>query len=172
MGEEDQTPKTEKPCRACTDFKSWTGRTKRNMPAGSTTPGTNGNGSSNGNAASQDPSQPPPDCPLDKDGLGRQTWGFLHTMAAYYPESPTVREQKEMSVFIKLFSKFYPCDHCARDLREEIKECPPVTTSRTSFSQWMCQMHNIVNRKLGKEEFDCKLVDERWRDGWNSGECD
>lgn len=29
-----------------------------------------------------------------------------------------------------------------------------------------------VNRKLGKPDFDCSLVDERWRDGWKDGSCD
>lgn len=59
------------------------------------------------------------DCPLDKDQLGRSTWGFLHTMAARYPKKPDVQQQNDMSQFIHLFSKFYPCDICAADFREE-----------------------------------------------------
>lgn len=46
------------------------------------------------------------------------------------------------------------------------------TSSRYNFSQWMCRLHNDVNRKLGKPEFDCSKVDERWRDGWKDGSCD
>jgi len=168
--------KKKKPCRACTDFKSWSRSARKGnwvkehkYHGTGTTDESLNNGNENTN---QDISSPPDGCPLDKDSLGRQTWSYLHTMAAYYPDAPSSTEQKQMSAFMKIFSRFYPCDHCARDLREEIKECPPNTTSRIAFSLWMCQMHNIVNKKLGKPEFDCKLVDERWRDGWKTGECD
>jgi len=32
-------------------------------------------------------------CPLDKDTLGRGTWGLLHNMAIKYPDKPTSLEQ-------------------------------------------------------------------------------
>jgi FAD-linked sulfhydryl oxidase len=40
------------------------------------------------------------------------------------------------------------------------------------LSQWLCRIHNEINRRLGKQEFDCSKVDERWRDGWKDGSCD
>lgn len=48
----------------------------------------------------------------------------------------------------------------------------PDTRTRACFTQWLCRLHNEVNRKLGKPDFNCSLVDERWRDGWKDGSCD
>ena len=59
-----------------------------------------------------------PDCPLDLTELGQGTWGFLHTMAAYYPDAPTMEQQKNMTQFFKSFSRVFPCEDCALDLQE------------------------------------------------------
>lgn len=48
---------------------------------------------------------------------------------------------------------------------------PPEVQGRKEFGLWMCNAHNEVNRKLGKQEFDCSKWEERWRDGWKDG-CD
>ena len=49
---------------------------------------------------------------------------------------------------------------------------PPKTENRVLFSNWMCDMHNDVNKRIGKKLFDCSKVDERWLDGWKDGSCD
>jgi len=73
-----------------------------------------------------------PQCPPDREELGRNTWGFLHTMAAYFPENPTTKQQKDMNQFIRLFSKFYPCDDCAIHLRERY----PLLGGSYSIISW------------------------------------
>lgn len=53
-----------------------------------------------------------------------------------------------------------------------LKTNQPDTSSRHSLSQWLCHLHNDINVRLGKPEFDCSRVDERWKDGWKDGSCD
>ncbi|XP_045612037.2 uncharacterized protein Alr [Procambarus clarkii] len=110
-------------------------------------------------------------CPADSISLGRGSWRLLHSMAAYYPTQPTSQEQDDMKTFISLFSKFYPCQPCAEDLREWLKTHSPAVESRSSLSQWFCEAHNEVNRKMEKPLFDCNLINQRWRDGWTDGSC-
>ncbi|GFN96356.1 sulfhydryl oxidase [Plakobranchus ocellatus] len=141
-------------CKACTDFKTWmelTANPRREM-----------------SRKEREEKQ----CPLDSSLLGNNTWSFLHTMAAYYPAKPSAEQQYKMVKFIELLSDFYPCHKCAAHLREDLKTFKPDTKSNEALSQWFCQLHNKVNVRLGKAEFDCSKVLERWRDGWEDGTCD
>ncbi|XP_060564979.1 FAD-linked sulfhydryl oxidase ALR-like [Ruditapes philippinarum] len=153
--------------RACFDTETWVKlygkpRKKKDNTANSSKSTLSGNASETKHK----------DCPVDKDELGRNTWSFLHTMAANYPQKPSEQQQQDMTDFMHLFSKFYPCDYCAKDFRNDLKQHKPETKSQDSLSQWLCKMHNIVNVKLGKPKFDCSRVNERWRDGWADGSCD
>lgn len=154
-----------KPCRACSDFKTW-------MKQRSALNGSTSKVNFNQLFSSIENSQNHSEFPLDRDQLGRNTWSFIHTMAAYYPDKPSNQQQNDMKQFITLFSRFYPCDHCAADLRKDIELEPPKTNSQKTLSKWWCDIHNKVNKKLGKPLFDCSKVDERWLDGWKDGSCD
>jgi len=111
-------------------------------------------------------------CPPDTVELGRGSWGLLHSVAAYFPDKPTEEQQQDGKTLLGIVSRLYPCEICAEDLREELAAYPPVTSSATEFSSYLCQLHNRINTKLGKPQFDCTKVMERWRDGWKDGSCD
>lgn len=151
-----------KPCRACTDFKSWYQTNKTNSTLNDKSVLKTNNNSSSIHSK---------ECPLDKDELGRNSWSLFHTMAAYYPEKPSNEDKVVMNNFIQAIARFYPCESCAIDFRRDIKDDPPEMNSRVKLSYWWCRIHNKVNRKLGKPEFDCSKIDERWLDGWKDGSC-
>lgn len=112
------------------------------------------------------------DCPIDREGLGRNTWSLLHTISVKYPEKPTDVDKKNMNEFIRLVSVFYPCKDCAQQFRIDIESKPPNLDSRDGLSNWFCEMHNTVNEKLSKKTFDCTLIYQRWKKGWEDGSCD
>lgn len=112
-----------------------------------------------------------PECPVDRETLGRNTWSLLHTIAAKYPSRPSREEKKDMLEFIRLIAILYPCSYCAEEFRKDITKIPPKLDSRKELTSWFCHMHNLVNVKLNKPVFDCSKVDERWRTGWKDGSC-
>lgn len=143
----------DKPCKACVDFKDW-------LKTGETIKSVEQQLSINSQ------------CPLMRDDLGRASWSLLHTMAAYYPQKPRDDEKRSMNEFIHSFAQHFPCPECRADFQDEIQKSPPDVSDRFRLSNWMCEQHNIVNRKLGKDQFDCQRVLERWRYGPTDGRCD
>eukprot|EP00457_Paulinella_chromatophora_P015817 gb/GEZN01016499.1/.p1 GENE.gb/GEZN01016499.1/~~gb/GEZN01016499.1/.p1 ORF type:complete len:182 (-),score=31.05 gb/GEZN01016499.1/:220-765(-) len=111
------------------------------------------------------PVQPPPSLTT----LGQSGWTLLHSMAAYYPDTPSQQDRKQMSSFLHGVARFFPCEFCALHMQEWCHEQPPehAVSSRENLSVWMCKLHNDVNRNKRKPEFPCTLrqLDMRWRDG-------
>ncbi|KAA3463529.1 FAD-linked sulfhydryl oxidase ERV1-like protein [Gossypium australe] len=119
-----------------------------------------------------------PAAPVTKEELGRATWTFLHTLAAQYPENPTRQQKKDVKELMSILSRMYPCQECADHFKEVLsweEGCgrpyidftvalanPVMAGSHDEFSQWLCHVHNVVNRSLGKLIFPCERVDARW----------
>ncbi|CAN9184051.1 unnamed protein product [Alternaria alternata] len=153
-----------KPCRTCNDVTSlfaFAGKLPTKRTPAAATPTT----------AETAPSLPA-DCPPDVEALGRSSWTLLHSITGAYPANPSPQLQSETKSFLTTFGKLYPCWVCAEDFQKWMQKNTPRVSSRNEFGEWMCEAHNAVNEKLGKEQFDCKRWEERWRTGWKDGRCD
>ncbi|KAF8318657.1 FAD-dependent thiol oxidase [Clavulina sp. PMI_390] len=167
-----------KPCKVCTgaDWRSWSKIPKTNTTAGSSS-STTGAAVATGAvaaAASNASSSIGDGCPVNVEQLGRATWTFLHTAAAYYPTHPTPAQKSSMLSLLKSLPLTYPCHHCASHLDENMVANPPDThvADRGALSKYLCERHNDVNVRLGKAKFDCLKTDERWLSGPADGSCD
>ena len=133
-----------KPCKPCTAFRNWKpiGGGKRTVAG---------------------------ECPADVEQLGRATWTFLHTTAAYYPTKPTSSQRRSMLGLLHSLPTLYPCSHCASHFGDRMKEHPAeeAVGGREELILWLCERHNEVNDRVGKGKFDCEIgkLDERWKDG-------
>lgn len=94
-----------------------------------------------------------------KAELGRAAWKLLHTMMARFPEKPTADESLALKTYITLFSRLYPCGDCARHFQQLLAKYPPQTSGRQAAAGWACFVHNEVNKRLKKPEFDCNNLD-------------
>ncbi|KAI5120263.1 hypothetical protein M0805_004599 [Coniferiporia weirii] len=181
-----------KPCKICTSFRNWripkqsASNPRASSLSSSKNPSSDASfaaiagtmgalaGTSAAPAAPTRPDTPPEGCPPDVEQLGRATWTFLHTTAAYYPETPSPVQRTRMLGLLFALPVLYPCSWCATHLGEEMQRHPPDVSGRAGLSRWLCMRHNEVNERLGKPVFDCSLksTDERWKDGPSDGSCD
>lgn len=102
--------------------------------------------------------------------LGNSAWHLLHTVLARFPEEPSAAEKTTLKLFVYLFAQVYPCGDCARHFQKLLKKYPPQVTSRKTAALWGCHIHNKVNERLSKEEYDCTKILEDYDCGCGEDE--
>jgi FAD-linked sulfhydryl oxidase len=113
---------------------------KKKRPVGKTEPQYGGNGG------------------VWREWVGRRSWFLIHSMAAKYPDNPTEDDKQAMRHFVASLGQLYPCKLCRKHLQQQLRDPalgPVRVNSRTNLTTWMCELHNIVNKDIGKPMFDC-----------------
>lgn len=85
---------------------------------------------------------------------GPALWHSLHTISFNYPVKPT-NEQKQYyyNFFIEL-QNILPCKYCRDNYTKNLKILPLTKNklkNRESFSHWLYEMHELVNKNLNKK---------------------
>lgn len=97
---------------------------------------------------------------------GPHVWRALHFIALGYPENPDAIVQAQYRDFYLNFWKFIPCMKCSINYKRHLQEIPYIDTylqSPKELFQWTWMMHNIVNRELGKPEWDFEKAYEHYQ---------
>ncbi|KAI0463945.1 hypothetical protein LJB42_002954 [Komagataella kurtzmanii] len=105
-----------------------------------------------------------------KAELGSASWKLFHTILARYPESPSENQKSTLNDYIYLFAQVYPCGDCARHFNLLLQKYPPQLSSRQVAAVWGCHIHNQVNRRLEKPQYDCSNILEDYDCGCGSDE--
>lgn len=100
--------------------------------------------------------------------LGNSGWNILHSSAAVYPYRPTRAQQTAMRNFIYSWSELYACEWCAYHMRDYVKQHPPMVSDKFAVTRYVCELHNEVNERIGKDVYDCDpmKVLQRWHPGY------
>lgn len=111
----------------------------------------------------------PGKCPTPSE-LGVSGWNILHSSAAVYPYKPSPVQQTAMKHFIESWAHVYACSWCAYHMRDYVRQHPPDVRDKNAVSRYVCELHNEVNERLGKDLFDCTpdVVLRRWHPGYPS----
>lgn len=85
---------------------------------------------------------------------GPSMWHFLHTMSFNYPVSPTQEQKKHYMDFILNLRNVLPCKYCRMNLTNNLATRPLRMChmeSRDTFSRFIYELHETVNKMLGKK---------------------
>ena len=94
----------------------------------------------------------------DISSWGSSAWTFMHVVSWTYPEEGDIQSRKKAFEFIHSLGHVIPCMRCRLDWQEYLKKnFSSLETahldSRASFTKFLLDGHNYVNRKLGKREY-------------------
>jgi len=87
---------------------------------------------------------------MDPTNWGPYYWGMLHVAAlANVPDFPELAQ---------MFPALLPCPTCSNDFRKIIENTPLTG----NYFMWTVDVHNQVNKKLGKPQMSLEDAHRRW----------
>lgn len=104
--------------------------------------------------------------PLDAAVWGPHFWFVMHTMAYTYPVSnPTPTTKRQMYDFFHRLPLFLPDAAMGGKFQDLLNAYPltPFLDKRESLMRWVHQIHNRINRTLGKPRIEYQESLDKYR---------
>lgn len=80
-------------------------------------------------------------------------WFTLHLISFNYPVSPNQKDKEHYMNYIKSYKYVLPCVYCRNNFDDNLKKANfgiNVMKNRETFSKFVYNLHNIINKMLGK----------------------
>ena len=87
-------------------------------------------------------------------------WHTIHIVALGYSKNPTYTDKKCAKEFYESLAFLLPCPVCREHYKKHLTDKPISTflDSRTHLLKWTIEVHNSVNKQLGKPEWTLEEV--------------
>jgi len=102
---------------------------------------------------------------------GPELWKSIHSIAYGFPDNPTDEEKAEAKKFISSLPDMLPCKFCQKHFKEKLNKLPPNVDSKIEFFNWTIDIHNLVNKQLGKPIRTRSDIHRHYKDTYSSS-CD
>ena len=107
---------------------------------------------------------------MDPIVWGPKLWFFIHTVSLNFPNNPTFEEIKNYESFFENLKYIIPCEKCRLHYSQRLSANPVskyLTDSNTLFI-YTIDLHNEVNKSLGKRIYSYEEVAKLYRNHYNS----
>ena len=84
---------------------------------------------------------------------GPKFWAVLHTISFAYPQNPSQEEKKHHIDYILSLQYILPCEACRQHVMQNLRKMKfgiHHMKNRDTFSKFVYDLHNEVNKMLGK----------------------
>ena len=97
---------------------------------------------------------------MDPSVWGPPLWRKMHLETFNCPENPTQKDKVNIIKYFNSIINVLPCEKCRKHYIRELM-MNPVTdhvNSRKALIKWLIDLHNSINRRLGKRVLSYKEV--------------
>ena len=111
---------------------------------------------------------------MDPEVWGPKLWFVIHTFALNYPDNPTYEDKRVMEEFFNNLKYSIPCNKCRVHYRQRLQRDPIINylDNRQSLFKYTIDLHNQVNKSLGKKIYSYEEVNNYYLNLYNSGQPD
>lgn len=97
---------------------------------------------------------------------GPHMWTMIHLICLQAPETIDANVRNSYYMFFSMMPYVLPCDKCREHWLSHIQQHPleNALETRDKLFKWSVDMHNIVNKSLGKPEMSYEEALKHWTD--------